>query len=251
MFYEGSFGAGNDNASFTSGSSSGSSDAGSRGGSARAPAVAPPEPESPTTSGRLLRALDILVALVALVFFLPLMIAVAAAVRLSGPGPILFAHQRIGRGGRRFKCLKFRTMATDAQERLAELLANDPAAAAEWRATHKLRDDPRITPIGRFLRKSSLDELPQIVNVLRGEMSVVGPRPIVDDEVARYGRHFGAYCRVRPGITGLWQVSGRSCLSYRRRVALDVLYARTVSVGLNLRIIAVTVPSVLAARGSC
>jgi exopolysaccharide production protein ExoY len=141
-------------------------------------------------------------------------------------------------------------MAVDAEARLSELLKNDPVARLEWDRDHKLKNDPRITPIGNFLRKSSLDELPQLFNVLIGEMSLVGPRPIVIGEVARYGRYFQQYCSVRPGITGLWQISGRNDVTYRRRVAMDVTYARAQSYGLNMRILVGTVPSVLFARGS-
>ena len=193
---------------------------------------------------------DVCVALVALAFFLPLMMLIAALIFVSDPGPIFFAHRRIGKGGRHFHCLKFRSMAVDAERRLAELLASDPVARAEWARDHKLRHDPRITPIGAFLRKSSLDELPQLFNVLRGQMSLVGPRPIVDAEAMRYGRYFAHYCSVRPGITGLWQVSGRNNTSYRRRVAIDVAYSRSRSAVLDMKILAMTVPSVVLARGS-
>jgi exopolysaccharide production protein ExoY len=196
------------------------------------------------------RVVDVILAVVALVFLAPLMLVVAALVYLFDPGPVLFAHQRIGRGGKLFPCLKFRTMATDADLRLAKLLEADPISRAEWELDHKLRNDPRVVGIGQFLRKSSLDELPQLFNVLRGEMSLVGPRPIVEGEVVRYGRYFRHYCDVRPGITGLWQISGRNDVSYRRRVAFDVAYCRTRSPGLNVKIIALTVPSVLMQKGS-
>lgn len=138
----------------------------------------------------------------------------------------------------------------DSQERLARHLAQDPAARREWEKDHKLRDDPRITALGRFLRKSSIDEIPQLLNVLAGEMSIVGPRPIVLDEIYRYGSRFASYCKVRPGITGLWQVSGRNNVNYRRRVAMDVAYVRNRSVLLDLKIIAATIPAVLQSRGS-
>jgi len=197
-----------------------------------------------------MRAADVVIASLALLFFAPLMLVVALAVYATDPGPVLFGHLRVGRYGRPFKCLKFRSMAVNAQELLRDLLANDAAARAEWAADHKLRNDPRITPIGRFLRKSSLDELPQLFNVIRGEMSIVGPRPIVLDEVVRYGRYFEVYCQVRPGITGLWQVSGRNDTSYRRRVACDVTYVRSQSLVGNFQIIAATVPSVLQRSGS-
>ncbi len=154
-------------------------------------------------------------------------------------------------GGRLFRCCKFRTMAIDAEERLTELLDRDPEARAEWARNHKLRNDPRITSLGGFLRRSSLDELPQFFNVLKGDMSLVGPRPIVLAEVGFYGRYFNDYCRVRPGITGLWQISGRSLVSYRRRVALDVTYVRSHCAMLYMKILARTVPAVLRGYGSC
>jgi len=141
-------------------------------------------------------------------------------------------------------------MVVDSEQRLKELLASNPDARAEWARDFKLRRDPRITPIGNFLRKTSIDELPQLLNVLRGEMSIVGPRPIVEGEIERYGRYFADYSRVKPGITGLWQVSGRNNVHYRRRVALDVTYARNKSLALDLRILAMTVPAVLLAKGS-
>ena len=141
-------------------------------------------------------------------------------------------------------------MVVDADERLKRLLEMDPAARSEWKLTHKLRNDPRITKLGRFLRKSSLDELPQLINVLRGEMSLVGPRPIVHSEIVHYGRWFSSYCSVRPGITGVWQVSGRNDTSYRRRVAMDHLYARNNSLRLYLWVMLMTMPAVLSRRGS-
>jgi exopolysaccharide production protein ExoY len=199
---------------------------------------------------RVTRALDVTIALVALIFFLPLMLVIAALVYATDPGPIFFAHRRIGKGGRHFRCFKFRSMAVNAEALLSDLLANDPVARAEWARDHKLKNDPRITTVGAFLRKSSLDELPQIFNVLCGDMALVGPRPIVDAEALRYGRYFAHYCSVRPGITGLWQVSGRNNVSYRRRVAFDVAYSRSRSALFDVKILAMTVPSVVMARGS-
>ena len=194
--------------------------------------------------------MNIAVALLAIVFLAPIMLMVALAVYVQDGGPILFAHRRVGHNGRHFYCLKFRSMAIDAEQRLADLLAVDPEARAEWERDHKLRNDPRVTRLGAFLRKTSLDELPQLFNVLRGEMSLVGPRPIVEAEVAKYGRRFRQYCAVKPGITGLWQVSGRNDTSYRTRVALDCVYAKRRNVGLDAYILACTVPAVLARRGS-
>ena len=196
------------------------------------------------------RALDIVIAFLALVFVLPLMGIVALAIFLQDGGPVFFAHRRVGRGGKPFFCYKFRSMAVDAEARLAELLQRNAAARAEWARDHKLRDDPRVTPLGAFLRRSSLDELPQLFNVLQGSMSLVGPRPIVDAEISRYGKRFRHYCSVKPGITGLWQVSGRNDVSYRTRVALDCLYAKSQSPVLYLWIVVVTIPAVLSRKGS-
>ena len=200
---------------------------------------------------RAARALDIVVALAALVVFAPVMLLAAVAILLTSSGPVLFRQQRIGRNGRFFSCIKFRTMHVDAQQMLDSLLATDPAARAEWHHNHKLRNDPRIIGIGNFLRRTSLDELPQLFNVLAGDMAIVGPRPIIASEIARYGRHFSAYCSVRPGITGLWQVTGRSDTCFRRRVACDQLYARRKSALVDFRIILCTVPVVLLGSGAC
>jgi exopolysaccharide production protein ExoY len=197
-----------------------------------------------------IRALDILIAVCALVVLGPFLVLVAVSIFLMDGGSPIFAHQRVGRGGRAFGCLKFRTMVMGSQQKLDELLARDPVALAEWERDHKLRNDPRVTALGRFYRKASIDELPQLINVLRGEMSIVGPRPIVSAERARYGRYFAVYCSVTPGITGIWQVCGRNDVSYRRRIACDVLYARSRSFRRNISIIAMTVPAVLKSEGS-
>ncbi|CAL1691007.1 UDP-glucose:undecaprenyl-phosphate glucose-1-phosphate transferase [Brevundimonas subvibrioides] len=195
------------------------------------------------------RAADVILASFALLFLAPLMIVVAVLVTLQDGGPALFGHRRIGRAGLEFNCLKFRSMVVDAEERLTRHLAANASARLEWAADHKLRHDPRVTALGRFLRKSSIDELPQLFNVLRGDMSLVGPRPIVQGEVHRYGRYFAHYCQVRPGITGLWQVMGRNDVSYRRRVALDVAYVRRFRVTTYVSILALTVPAVLGRSG--
>lgn len=196
------------------------------------------------------RGLDISIAALALLFLLPLMLAIAILVWRSDRGPPIFRHTRVGRGARTFGCLKFRSMVLDSERLLAEHLASNPEAAAEWAATHKLKKDPRITRLGHFLRKSSLDELPQLFNVLRGEMSLVGPRPIVSSEIVRYGTAFETCFSVTPGVTGLWQVSGRSNCSYAERVALDLDYARNWRLSRDLSILLRTVPAVLAQRGS-
>lgn len=195
------------------------------------------------------RMLDVILASGGLLVFGPAMFFTALLV-WHGGGPAFFRQERIGINGRRFRCLKFRTMVVDAQERLAEHLANDEEAAREWRETHKLRSDPRVTRIGRFLRKSSIDELPQLFNVLRGEMSIVGPRPIVQAEVEKYGEHFAAYASVPPGITGLWQICGRSDTAYAERVRLDVIYVENWSLLGDVMIIFRTIPAVLRARGA-
>ena len=199
---------------------------------------------------RLSRSLDVAIALIAIVFLAPLMLVIASAVVAERDGPVLFRQTRIGKHGRRFKVYKFRSMRVGAEEILTAHLATHPAAAAEWQRDHKLRTDPRITPLGSFLRKSSLDELPQLFNVLRGEMSIVGPRPIVEAEVVRYGRFFKAYCGVTPGITGVWQVSGRNDVSYRRRVAMDAVYARRKCAALDIKLMLATIPAVFSRRGS-
>ena len=190
------------------------------------------------------------IAMAALIFLLPLMVVVAVAVFAHDGGPIIFAHRRIGKDGKTFPCLKFRSMAVDAEQRLKELLETSAEARAEWERDHKLRDDPRVTKLGAFLRKTSLDELPQLFNVLRGEMSLVGPRPIVTGEIAKYGRRFHHYCAVKPGITGIWQISGRNDTTYRARVAMDCIYAKSRNLGLDLTILVFTVPAVLQRRGS-
>ncbi len=196
------------------------------------------------------RALDILGAGALLLLTLPVFLVLAALVRLDG-GRVFYAHERIGRGGRAFGCLKFRSMVMDADKRLAELLERDAAARAEWDSTRKLKNDPRVTWVGRFLRASSLDELPQLVNVLKGEMSLVGPRPVQASELAvYYGAAAQHYMQVRPGITGPWQVSGRNDTSYAQRVALDVAYVSQPSLLNDIRILLRTPIAVLARRGA-
>ena len=172
------------------------------------------------------RGFDVVAASALLLFTAPLLALVAARIAMVDGGGVIFAHTRIGRHGRLFRCYKFRTMVANSAEVLAELLARDPVARAEWARDRKLRHDPRITPIGRFLRKTSLDELPQLLNVVRGEMSLVGPRPVVLDELELYGEAEIYYLQVRPGLTGLWQISGRNDVDYERRVSLDAWYVR-------------------------
>ena len=155
----------------------------------------------------------------------PLLVYIAYRIKKEDPGPVFFAHERIGKDGKPFPCYKFRSMVTNSQEMLQKYLAENPTAKEEWEREFKLKDDPRVTPIGKVLRRTSLDELPQIFNVLRGEMSLVGPRPVIQEELDKYyGETAKLYCTVKPGITGLWQVSGRSDTTYDERVALDVSY---------------------------
>lgn len=180
---------------------------------------------------------DVVFSLAVISLGAPIFILLAVLVKLSSPGPVFYVQQRVGRDYRHFGCIKFRTMRADADDVLSNLLVNSASMRAEFERDFKLRKDPRITPIGRFLRRSSLDELPQFLNVLRGEMSVVGPRPIVDKELERYGKFMDEIAAVRPGLTGLWQVSGRNNLSYAQRVRLDLAYARGRSFVLDLAII--------------
>ena len=196
------------------------------------------------------RFVDVFLAMSGIVLLAPLLIICFIATVISSPGPALFRHRRVGFNGKHFDCLKFRTMVTDAPERLRRLLESDPLAASEWAATRKLRHDPRVTAIGAILRKSSLDELPQLFNVLKGEMSIVGPRPVTDEELERYGTSIGAYLACKPGITGLWQVSGRSSTTYDKRVACDTFYARNWSMALDAKIVIVTIPSLLVSDGA-
>lgn len=211
--------------------------------------AAKPQIESSSLQHICKRLIDLCCATIGLMVFGPAMLFTALAIWRGG-GPVLFRQQRIGRGGAIFNCLKFRTMCVDAEQRLMEHLAQNPEAAREWHQRKKLSHDPRVTGLGRFLRKSSLDELPQLLNVLRGDMSIVGPRPIVHDEIEKYGQHFQTYCSVLPGITGLWQISGRSNVSYDERVRLDVEYVQTWSVATDIKIIAKTVPAVLWGHGA-
>ncbi len=192
---------------------------------------------------------DLAAASAALLVLAPAMLLVAALVGLDG-GPIFYAHTRIGAHGRVFRCLKFRSMVVDSEAALQRLFQRDPAAEEEWTRTHKLRADPRVTWVGRFLRKTSLDELPQLFNVLRLEMSLVGPRPIVSLEIPKYAEDIVYYYETRPGITGLWQVSGRSDTTYAQRVRLDSWYVKNWTIWQDFSIIARTIPAVVSGRGA-
>jgi exopolysaccharide production protein ExoY len=195
------------------------------------------------------RASDVLGALLLGVVFAPLMIVIALLLRREG-APVIYRHVRIGRDGHLFECLKFRSMVPDADNVLRKLLEENAELKAEWLRDHKLRQDPRITALGRFLRRTSLDEQPQFWNVMRGEMSLVGPRPVVREELLRYGRCIPIYLSAKPGITGLWQVTGRNDTDYRRRVALDVYYVRKQNLLLDLYILLKTTRVVLGGGGA-
>jgi len=196
------------------------------------------------------RILDVIGSGMAMMFFLPILSIIAFLVRRDG-GPALYADRRVGLHGKEFGCLKFRSMVMNGNEILAKHLENDPSAMAEWQATQKLRNDPRITWIGRFLRKTSLDELPQFINVFKGDMSLIGPRPVSHRElIERYGRNSRYYKLVRPGITGPWQISGRSKITYEKRVMMDVEYARNPSYLKDTKIIMATPAAVIFLRGA-
>lgn len=199
---------------------------------------------------RLQLRLDQFAALLLLLLLAPLMAVIALLVWRRDGAPVLFGHYRIGQHGRPFRCLKFRSMYLDSEAMLRELLERDPAARAEWERDHKLTDDPRITPIGHFLRRTSLDELPQLFNVLRGEMSLVGPRPITLAELPRYGQVRWHYLSVRPGMTGLWQVSGRNDTTYDERVELDREFVEQHSLRLRLSILLRTLRVVIRGSGA-
>jgi len=199
---------------------------------------------------RIKRALDLLGVVVGGLLISPLVLVIVGLIKLDSSGPAFYTQYRLGEGGNHFRCWKFRTMHADAGWLLTQYLQDNSELRSEWEQDHKLRSDPRVTRVGRFLRATSLDELPQLWNVLRGEMSLVGPRPIVDEEIPKYGNVYKLYQRVTPGISGLWQVSGRTNTTYEERVALDAYYVRNWSVWLDLVILARTVASVIFGRGA-
>jgi len=193
------------------------------------------------------RAIDILTSAMLLLLFAPLFVAVAIAVRLSSPGPIFFRHKRLGKGGREFWCVKFRTMVVDAEAQLER----DPELRKRFQERFKLKNDPRVTRVGAFLRKTSLDELPQLLLVLRGDMSLIGPRPIVRAEIDKYGVHYEKLLSVKPGLSGMWQAFGRSDISYDERIQMDLHYIEYRSLRLDLMLLCQTPVSILARRGAC
>jgi undecaprenyl-phosphate galactose phosphotransferase len=197
------------------------------------------------------RGFDICFSLAALTLLSPLYLLIPLFIKVTSKGPAIYYQYRIGRGKRPFKCYKFRSMFTDADARLEEILSSDPVKKREWELNHKLKADPRITPIGNFLRKTSLDELPQFWNVLKGDLSVVGPRPVVQEEIERHFKHKAdKIFSYRPGITGLWQISGRNDMPYGSRIALDEYYVERRHFFMDLKIIALTIPSMLFKGGA-
>jgi undecaprenyl-phosphate galactose phosphotransferase len=198
------------------------------------------------------RPFDVIFSTIALILTLPLYPIIALAIKLTDGGPIFFSHERVGFRGKKFKVIKFRTMYVNAEERLKEILEQDPKLKIEWEKNFKLKNDPRITPIGKFLRKTSLDELPQFFNVLKGDMSVVGPRPVVEEELKKhYGDNAKYYLMVKPGITGYWQVEGRSDVNnYEERVKMDIWYIKNLSFWLDIKIILKTIKAMLTGKGA-
>ena len=208
------------------------------------------EGQTPPIGGVIKRTFDLTAAIIALILLAPLFLMIGALVKASDGGSILYGHKRIGRNGETFRCLKFRTMVENGDEVLQRHLRADPQALEEWTATRKLQNDPRVTRVGQVLRKLSLDELPQILNIVRGEMSVVGPRPVVSEELDYYGPAAEFYLASRPGLTGLWQVSGRSDLDWEQAVRLDLYYVENWSVAQDLLILWRTLSAVLAKEGA-
>lgn len=196
------------------------------------------------------RAMDLVICIVGGLIIFPIMAILALLVLIDSPGPALYRHTRLGKNGRRISVLKFRSMYKNSDEILAKLLKTDPEARAEWERNYKLKNDPRVTRMGGFLRRTSLDELPQIWNVIRGEMSLIGPRPIVEDEVKKYGHHYKLFSSVKPGMSGLWQISGRSETDYDERVALDTFYIQSWSLWLDIYILLKTFITVFKGKGA-
>jgi Undecaprenyl-phosphate galactose phosphotransferase WbaP len=196
------------------------------------------------------RFVDLALVIIGGIILLPLLLLIALLIKLSSPGPVLYGHKRLGKDGKPFTAYKFRSMVVDSGERLQKMLEADPELRKEWEANHKLRNDPRVTGIGKILRRTSFDEFPQLINILKGEMSLVGPRPITEDEVNKYGEDFGRIFSVMPGLTGLWQVSGRSDTDYIERVSYDTYYLQSWSVWLDIWVLFKTFGAVIRGRGA-
>jgi UDP-galactose-lipid carrier transferase len=196
------------------------------------------------------RALDLILVFLLAPLALPLLLLLAILIKLTSPGPVFYRHMRLGQHGRVFRLWKLRTMLTNSDHLLSRYLEENPKAKKEWQCHYKLQNDPRVTPLGRILRRTSLDEIPQLLNVLRGEMSFVGPRPIIDAEALRYGGGIGIYCAAKPGLTGLWQVHGRGKVQYQVRVSFDLEYVSTWSLGRDLELILRTIPVIWSTKGA-
>jgi Undecaprenyl-phosphate galactose phosphotransferase WbaP len=196
------------------------------------------------------RCLDVVLVVTGGIIILPFLLVIALFIKLSSPGPVLYKHKRLGQNGRELQVYKFRSMISDADQKLKDMLAADPELRAEWESNFKLRDDPRITGIGKFLRRTSFDEFPQLINIIKGEMSLVGPRPVTQGEVKRYGEDFQRIFSVKPGMTGLWQVSGRSDTDYEERIAYDTYYLQSWSVWLDLWVLYKTIGVVFRGKGA-
>jgi lipopolysaccharide/colanic/teichoic acid biosynthesis glycosyltransferase len=196
------------------------------------------------------RLFDVLFSLAVLILFLPVYLLLAMLIAISSPGPIFYVQERVGKNYKPFGCIKFRTMVENADEVLVDIMATSPHLRAEFEDNFKLKQDPRITWIGKFLRLTSLDEFPQFWNVLRGDMSVVGPRPLVPEELPKYGRHMDKILTIRPGITGLWQVSGRNDIPYNQRVQIDVYYVNFRNLWLDLWLIVKTIGVIISTKNN-
>jgi Undecaprenyl-phosphate galactose phosphotransferase WbaP len=196
------------------------------------------------------RLIDLGIVIFGGIIILPWLLLFALLIKLSSPGPVLYGHTRLGQNGKHFTAYKFRSMVVDAEEQLEIMLESNPRIREEWEKNHKLKNDPRVTGIGRFLRRASFDEFPQLINILKGEMSLVGPRPVVDEEVEKYGEDYNRIFSVKPGLTGLWQVSGRSDTDYTERVSFDTYYLQSWSVWLDLWILYKTVGVVIRGKGA-
>ena len=191
------------------------------------------------------RYFEIFISIFIILFSIPLILVLSLLIKLNSRGPIFFKQIRIGKDKKPFECIKFRTMSKEADDILNNLLLKDKKLRKEFKKTQKLKNDPRITPVGKFLRKTSLDEFPQFLNVLKGEMSLIGPRPIVEEEKIRYGKNLNKVLSIKPGITGLWQVSGRNKLSYKRRIQLDLIYVNERNIFMDFNILIRTIGVIL------
>jgi Undecaprenyl-phosphate galactose phosphotransferase WbaP len=196
------------------------------------------------------RFLDLFFVSLGGLMILPFLFLIALIIKLSSPGPVLYGHRRLGLNGKHFQAYKFRSMVMDAEKKLENILEADPRLREEWEASHKLKDDPRVTKIGKFLRRTSFDEFPQLINILKGEMSIVGPRPVTDQEIEKYGENSRRVLTVKPGLTGLWQVSGRSDTDYAERISYDLYYIQSWSVWLDLWIIYRTPGAIFKGKGA-